>query len=547
VAIKFDFYKGFPVAPDGDHSSTGLYVDGHFPNNNNPLPDMPVDLAGTGINLNSQATFEDSLSYDGTTLHQTIRNVTDPKVPIFMHDYTVNIPMWIGSETAFVGFTGGTGGLNANQDILNWTYTEQEDNLPPRAPTDLRFASTSSTSVTIVWNNNNPYTAEGVSVERSVDGGPFKEVLRSDDANLNRFIDSSLVPGQYMYRSRHFSATLGNSNYSNVVGVFVGPAFIDHGDGFADRSDLTGNGTTSFPTVMGRTVARLTNAANNQTGSLFTNSLVDVTSFTTTFTIQITPGTSPPADGMAFVLQSNSPRALSEGGGGLGYGRDHPDPDFRGIRNSVAVKFDIWNNSGEGDISTGLFTDGRSPTVREPGLPADIPDQSIPLEGTPINLRNGNPFDVTLTYDGSTLTEMIRDTVTGGTFSVSYTVDIGRWVGGNLAYLGFTGATGGANAAHDVRGWTYQSPLSAAPSAGGRGGNILLGPLTQIATDPALLPTAGSAERSDGPDTLRVDASLPTVAGQTGSLASNRPVTLNRDVHKEVVDQLFLEDPLGVL
>src|SRR5262249_54572320 len=150
--------------------------------------------------------------------------------------------------------------------------------------------------------------------------------------------------------------------YSNVASVIVGPAFIDHNDGFADHSDLTNNGTTSFPNVMGRTVARLTLALNNQTGSFFTNSLVDVSTFTTTFTIQITPGSNPPADGMAFVIQSNNPRALSEGGGGLGYGRDHPDPTFRGIRNSIAVKFDIYNNSGEGDNSTGLFTDGRSPT-----------------------------------------------------------------------------------------------------------------------------------------------------------------------------------------
>src|SRR5262249_31921957 len=189
---------------------------GHYPNNNNPPPDMPVDLADTGINLNSQATFEDTLSYDGTTLHQTIRNVTDPQVPVFMHDYTVNIPMWIQSETAYVGFTGGTGGLNANQDILNWTFTEQEKNLPPRAPTDLRLTSTTTSSVTIVWNNNNPYTAEGVSVERSVNGGDFKEVLRSNDANLNTYADSELEPGQYTYRARHFSTTLGDSTYSNV-------------------------------------------------------------------------------------------------------------------------------------------------------------------------------------------------------------------------------------------------------------------------------------------------------------------------------------------
>ena len=33
VAINFDAYKGFPQGNDGNHSSTGLYIDGDRPNN----------------------------------------------------------------------------------------------------------------------------------------------------------------------------------------------------------------------------------------------------------------------------------------------------------------------------------------------------------------------------------------------------------------------------------------------------------------------------------------------------------------------------------
>ena len=33
--------------------------------------------------------------------------------------YTVNIPSVVGEQTAYVGFTGGTGGLTAVQEILN--------------------------------------------------------------------------------------------------------------------------------------------------------------------------------------------------------------------------------------------------------------------------------------------------------------------------------------------------------------------------------------------------------------------------------------------
>jgi hypothetical protein len=36
--------------------------------------------------------------------------------------YTVNIPKIVGKDTAFVGFTGGSGGLTAVQDIIDWVY-----------------------------------------------------------------------------------------------------------------------------------------------------------------------------------------------------------------------------------------------------------------------------------------------------------------------------------------------------------------------------------------------------------------------------------------
>jgi hypothetical protein len=40
----------------------------------------------------------------------------------FAISWAVNIPGTVGGNTAFVGFTGGTGGDLATQEILNWTY-----------------------------------------------------------------------------------------------------------------------------------------------------------------------------------------------------------------------------------------------------------------------------------------------------------------------------------------------------------------------------------------------------------------------------------------
>ena len=39
-----------------------------------------------------------------------------------MQSYAINIPATVGGNTAYVGFTGATGGATATQEILTWTY-----------------------------------------------------------------------------------------------------------------------------------------------------------------------------------------------------------------------------------------------------------------------------------------------------------------------------------------------------------------------------------------------------------------------------------------
>ena len=77
------------------------------------------------------------------------------------------------------------------------------------------------------------------------------------------------------------------------------------------------------------------------------------------------------------------------------------------IGKSLAIKFDLFNNSGEGANSTGLYTNGAAPTN----------SGSINLTPSGINLHNGDLMKVTLAYDGTTLTETIFDTITRATFT----------------------------------------------------------------------------------------------------------------------------------
>src|SRR5207247_5401570 len=82
---------------------------------------------GTGIDFNAAAqasprhVFRATLAYNGTTLTETITDVNTSAA--VTENYTVNIPTIVGGNTAWVGFTGATGGLNAQQDIQTWTYT----------------------------------------------------------------------------------------------------------------------------------------------------------------------------------------------------------------------------------------------------------------------------------------------------------------------------------------------------------------------------------------------------------------------------------------
>src|SRR5262249_35846092 len=160
----------------------------------------------------------------------------------------------------------------------------------------------------------------------------------------------------------------------------------------------------------------------SEAGSVFTTSRVNVSSFNTTFTFRMHDGSNPMADGMAFVLQSDTPSALGFGGGDLGYA---------GIPSSLAIKFDLFDNARQGPDSTGIFFNGDAPTV--PSAPGE---QSIDLSSSGIDLHSQDVFQVTLSYNGVTLTETIKDTTTNATFSTSYNVNIPALLGTSLGYAG---------------------------------------------------------------------------------------------------------------
>jgi hypothetical protein len=322
----------------------------------------------------------------------------------------------------------------------------------------LRVTHATSEGVSLTWTSPGSATLAGYKIERSTDGTTFSQIAMTD-ASTNTFTDTDVQNGgTYYYRVRPFDA-FGDLPYSNVDSVALGGS-VDHSGGFADHSDLTANGSVIFT----GTAAQLTSGAQgvfNQAGSIFSTSRVDVTSFVTSFTFQMTAGSDPVGNGITFTIQGSGPNALGPSGGGLGYGPDTPNTGVRGIRNSVAIKFKTVINvvGQETDNATGLFTDGRSPTVPEAGSG----DVNVNLDASVIDLKSQDPFLVMMSYDGTTLHVTITDTATNLSAEQFYTVDIPGQVGSNVAYVGFTGATGGVHTAYLlIQDWTL-TPASAGP------------------------------------------------------------------------------------
>jgi hypothetical protein len=327
VAVKFDLYDN---GGEGT-SSTGIYQNGVQPTT------PAIDLLSKGLDLHNGDVYDAKLVYDGKILTLTLVDTAHP-ANVFTTQFTVDIPSIVGGSFAYVGFTGGTGGLTAIQEITQWTYTTAS------APTSGGFS------------------------------------------NLNMTLNNG--------------AQLVN----------------DH--------------------------LRLTDGGLMEARSAYLNAPVNIQKFTSDFQFQLTNAL---ADGFTFVIQNQGPHAVGGAGSGLGYGTDYYSSGG-GIVKSVALKFDLFSNAGEGPSSTGLYIAGMSPLV-----------PAVDLRPSGIDLHSGDTFAAHVTYDGTTLAVTITDLTHSATYTGAYAINIPAVVGGSQAYVGFTAGSGWQGAVQDILSFSFSS------------------------------------------------------------------------------------------
>lgn len=200
---------------------------------------------------------------------------------------------------------------------------------------------------------------------------------------------------------------------------------LDNGTGF------TVNNTGAVPpNQISNGVLTLTNN-NVEAHTVFNNTPQDDRIIFASFGYQAT-GT---GEGFAFVLQNDTrgASALGFGGGGLGYA---------GITPSVALEVSLNNANGIGGAGIAFAQNGVINPFIAPGS---------------INLASGDRIVFNLFYNGTrlfaTLTDIDNSTIPS--FTTSTVVNIPAILGGNTAFVGFTGASAAAKSIQKISGFSY--------------------------------------------------------------------------------------------
>ncbi len=208
---------------------------------------------------------------------------------------------------------------------------------------------------------------------------------------------------------------------------------------FSSLTDVTLNGAAQN---MGDRI-RIVPAERSRTGSVWFNTkqrIID--GFESTFSFMISsPGSQSPwipgADGLAFVIQNSS---VYEGGVGGGIG-------YEGIRNSLAVEFDTYDNNPDNNPEPNgnhisVHSQGRAPNSADHrtslGWTSSIPD-----------LKAGARHTARVRYTPGTL-EVYLDDLSNPLLRLPIRLDTLLQLDMGACWMGFTAATGGSWANFDL-------------------------------------------------------------------------------------------------
>jgi hypothetical protein len=251
----------------------------------------------------------------------------------------------------------------------------------------------------------------------------------SDDARINGSQSKTLIVsnasfadiGNYQLFVTNSEGS-SNSRASTVI-VQAVPKFNAAGAGWSLQ------GTTLPP--MNSNNVTLTSGLGSTARNVFYNAPLYIAAFQAQFVYVDVGGGG--ADGITFCLHNDPRGAATLGGGGGGIG-------YAGISPSAALALNIYQPNTRG---MSWRTNGT--------LPPPSPYNPI----GPVNLASGNPIHVSLLYTGGVLKVTFVESNTANTFATNLAVNLPAIVGGQTAFVGFTGGDGGVASTQVVSNFTF--------------------------------------------------------------------------------------------
>ncbi|HEY1379060.1 MAG TPA: Ig-like domain repeat protein, partial [Gemmataceae bacterium] len=309
--------------------------------------------------------------------------------------------------------------------------------------------------------STSPNSATSFTVQRSVDGGAFATL---GTAFATNYADTTVTSGHtYAYRVYAADAigpSLNPTNISTAQVPAAGAHTIDYSGGFTTANTTPGsthggfqfNGATQATLVTGNLLQLTTNAGNQARSVWYTypsdptgrGGKMYIASFSTTFVYNLASAGNGPADGVTFTIQNSSSglSAIGAAGGSLAYA---------GISPSVALGINVYGGNA---LGTEIMQNG-------------VVDENF--TETNINTQTVNaPITITITYAAGVLTVTETQTRGGTVFTdtKSLAINLPQLLQTDYAYVGFTGATGGANSTQNINSWTFDQGAVPVPPTG---------------------------------------------------------------------------------
>ena len=407
-------------------SAIGLYING----GNQGVLTPEQDMTPFGINLYSGHIFAATVTYDSVNLALTFVLQDTSTLAQARFTWPINIPLALGGNLAWIGFTAGTAGSVVVTTAINsWSFSTGINPrlaTPTMSPAGGSYGSSQTVTISYPAGSTCYYTVNGLlpTSASTLYTGPIS-------VGANEYVQAVAIQAGYT------DSFVGTANY-----LISAVNTINFGPGFSGASGLilpVGNAQFSG-SVVDLTLAGTSNpnGVYSEVGAAWYTAPITISSFSTTFVLQFPTSN---ANGIVFVIQNQNAAStngtalavtggpLGVGGGLAGFGYSQPTSEGPGITvygflNSIGVSFNAGDN-GVGVYQNGALPSGSDTTI------------------SGITLTSGHQMQVTLTYSGTTLGLTIKDLTTLATFSHNFTsLNIPTIVGASTAYVGFTASTG---------------------------------------------------------------------------------------------------------